>query len=147
VSRAFVKDDDDRPEPEPGRPISDRPNYVTPKGFAHLHELLTVAKASGNDRDARYYDDRIEHAIVVDPASQPRDIVAFGATVGVRDERGVEMRVHIVGEDESNPAKGAVSWSAPFVQALLTHGVGERVVVQRPAGPARIEILSIDYED
>jgi transcription elongation GreA/GreB family factor len=33
------------------------------------------------------------------------------------------------------------------VQALLTHGIGERVVVQRPAGPARIEILSIDYED
>jgi transcription elongation factor GreB len=147
VSRAFVKDDDDRPEPPPVRPISDRPNYVTPKGLAHLRELLEAARAAADERDVRYYTERIETAIVVDPKKQPRDVVAFGATVGVRDEHGIEMRVRIVGEDESDPAVGAVSWTAPFVQALLDHGVGERVVVTRPAGPARVEILSIEYEE
>jgi transcription elongation factor GreB len=144
MTRAFVKDADDRPEPEPPRPLSDRPNYVTPHGLAQLRERLARARGDGNDRDARYYDGRVEGAIVVDAAAQPRERVAFGATVTV-DTDGREQRYTIVGEDEADPAHGTISWISPLAEALLDHNVGDTAVWHRPVGDAVLRIERIDY--
>jgi transcription elongation GreA/GreB family factor len=147
MSRAFVKDDDDRPERPIARSASENPNYVTAKGLARLRELLTSARAAGDERDVTYLERRIADAIVVDVAAQPRDRVAFGATVTARESDGRQTRVRIVGEDEAEPAKGTISWISPFAQALQEGRVGDVVVVQRPAGATRVEILTIDYEE
>jgi transcription elongation factor GreB len=145
VSRAFVKDWEDRPERPPPRPVErERPNYVTPQGLERLREALTAARANGDERDANYFEERIESAQVVDPRSQPRDEVAFGSTVVVHDERGGQVRLRIVGADEADPAHGTISWISPYAQALLGHHKGERVVVQRPAGPATVVIETIE---
>jgi transcription elongation factor GreB len=145
MSRAFVKDDDGGPEREFERPVSDAPNYVTPHGLELLREALARVEGDNDGREARYYRERIDSAIVVDPAKQPRDAVAFGASVVAHDVSGRPLRVRIVGEDEADPARGAISWESPVARALIDHRVGDTVVVARPAGPIQYTIDAIDY--
>lgn len=144
MSRAFVKDDDDRPERPPARPVdAERPNYVTPRGMKQLREALENARSSGDERNAEYYEARIASAVVLEPGSRPHAEVAFGSAVVLRDERGSQIRLRIVGEDEADPSHGTISWISPYAQALFGHRVGERVLVQRPAGPTNVVIESV----
>lgn len=147
MSRGFVKDDDDRPEREPSRPVSDRPNYVTAHGLDLLKEALEKARTSGDRRNAEYFEERIASAQVVDPEEAEPGIVAFGRTVVGREEgSGAPIRLRIVGEDEADPAHGTISWMSPYAAALLDHRSGDRVVVQRPAGPTSVLIEAVEIE-
>jgi transcription elongation GreA/GreB family factor len=147
VSRAFVKEDDDRPErPLPRTAGSQRPNYVTPQGLALLHAALEKAQANDDERDAEYLRSRIASALVIDPATQPRDTVAFGVTVSLRQAGGSKISLRIVGEDEADPASGSVSWTSPYAEALIDHRIGDRVTVQRPAGTTVVTIESLSYD-
>jgi len=143
VSRAFVKEGDDRPEPPIKRSLGDAPNYVTSRGLALLHEALARARERGDARNVEYFEGRIACAIPMDEPAQP-GVVAFGTTVVVCDEAGGRLRLSIVGEDEADPARGALAWSSPFAQALLERRAGERVVVARPAGPAAYVVEAIE---
>lgn len=147
MSRAFVKDDDDRPERPIARVASDHPNVVTVRGLAQLREFLAAARRDGNERDVAYLERRVADAVVVDLAKQPRDRAAFGATVTVLDANGRATKMRIVGEDEAQPAKGTISWISPLALAVDGKRVGERAIVERPTGPARVEIVKIEYEE
>jgi transcription elongation factor GreB len=163
MSRGFVKEDDlehagtDLPE----RPVSDQPNYVTPLGLkqleaetARLEKLRSELSPQKEDpgiqqqlgmveRDLRYFQARMEQAILVDPATQDKDRVVFGATVHMEDEDGVLHIFTIVGEDEADIAAQKVSWASPLAKALLGHKVGDSVVWHRPAGDMNLEITDI----
>ncbi len=165
MSRGFVKEDDlehagtDLPE----RPLSEHPNYVTPNGLEQLQnqstqldqerQLLTPRKddaviqqrLSMIDRDLRYLQARLEHAILVEPANQPKDIVLFGATVEVEYDDGEHAMFSIVGEDEADISLQKVSWVSPLAKALISHKAGDSVVWKRPAGDLNIEIIKISY--
>ena len=97
------------------------------------------------DRDLRYYAARLDSAIVVDPAGQPADEVAFGAAVTVTGEGG-ERTFTIVGEDEADLAALKVSYVSPLAEALLEVRVGERVVWRRPAGDLELTVTRIAYD-
>jgi transcription elongation GreA/GreB family factor len=147
VSRGFVKDDDDRPERPPSRPVSDRPNFVTANGLRLLHEALAQARANADQRNVAYYDGRIASAEVIDPKAAEPGTVAFGRTViGHEEGSAAKIRLRIVGEDEADPAHGTISWISPYAQALHGHRAGDRVVVQRPAGPAVVVIEAVESE-
>lgn len=166
MSRAFVKDDnEDRPSEElPERPVSDAPNYVTSEGMRLLRErveqltreharLKEAAEAfekpqlAVNERDLRYFQSRLESAIEVDVASEPRDEVHFGATVETEDEDGNTNSFTIVGEDEADVKKNKISWVSPLAKALLGSRVGDTVTWNRPAGSITLEVLDISYPD
>jgi transcription elongation GreA/GreB family factor len=147
MSRAFVKDDSDGPEPRlERRPVSTLPNYVTPRGLALLRQELAAAQAAGDAREGRYFQERLDSAIVIDPAEHPQGVVEFGANVRAHDRSGHELCVRIVGEDEADPPHGAISWESPIARAFTDHRVGERVVVHRPAGPIEYTIDAVEYE-
>ena len=147
MSRGFVKNDDDRPENPPPRPVSDRPNYVTARGLDILREAAERARANGDKRNAEYYDERVATAEVVDPRAAEPGVIAFGRTVTGRDETaGTRIRLRIVGEDEADPASGTISWISPYAEALIGHRAGDRVVVQRPAGPATVVIETVEID-
>ncbi len=146
MSRAFVKEHEDDEERGPDRPIPPGPNYVTPRGLDLLEKALLEAESAGNERDAKYYRERVSTASVVDPQSQARDRVQFGATVSARDAAGKELRVRIVGHDEADPLKGTISWESPVAQAMMEHRAGDKVTVVRPAGPIEYTIESIVYD-
>lgn len=166
MSRAFVKepDGDELGDGQPELPRSPHPNYVRPQGLAELKARLAALQqrrstlAAGSEdlanrshlaqlqRESRYLEARIESAILVDPARQPADRVAFGASVEVADEDGKTRRFTIVGEDEAKPEQGLVSWVSPLAQALSDAQVGDLIVWERPSGDLELEILSIRYQ-
>ena len=61
------------------------------------------------------------------------------------DEEGMRRCYQLVGEDESEPTLGRISWRSPIGRALLKRRVGDVVTVRRPAGDIELEVLSIDY--
>ena len=62
------------------------------------------------------------------PASGTGKVV-FGGQVSFEREDGRRQTFRIVGEDEADPAKGAVSYISPLAQALLGKVVGDTAVV------------------
>ncbi|TXF10424.1 GreA/GreB family elongation factor [Pelomicrobium methylotrophicum] len=167
MSQAFLKEQDDSvlANQLPDRPQSEHPNYVTREGLERLHakvrdlqERRASLEAQVDDphkqqelaqveRDLRYYQGRIEKAIVVDLSQQPTDEVHFGAIVEVEDENGEHHTFTIVGEDEADVTKNRVSWVSPLAKAMLGAKVGDTVTWQRPAGDLELEIVKIRYPD
>jgi transcription elongation GreA/GreB family factor len=164
MSRAFVKDDnEDLPSEElPERPVSSEPNYVTPAGLAilrskveKLHDEHVRLKGAEEEfdrprlaeveRDLRYYQARLEAAVLVDVSRQPRDEVHFGASVKTEDEGGAVHSIAIVGEDEADAPRGRVSWQSPLAKALMGAKVGDTVTWNRPAGSTTLNVLEIHY--
>jgi transcription elongation factor GreB len=97
------------------------------------------------DRRIRFLQKRLDSAVVVDPAEQRGERVFFGATVEVEDEHGERKRYQLVGEDETEPGEGRISWRSPLGRALLKKEVGDIVTVRRPAGEIELEIVTITY--
>lgn len=168
MSKAFTKESDEGPgnevHPEPKDPLpAGVKNYVTPEGAEALREELSRLeqeprpKAGADkggaarkrlealERRIQFLRDRVANMTVVDPGSQDKDSVHFGATVTVADEEGNEKSYRIVGVDESDPAKGKISWISPIAKALISARVGDVVTLELPDGNAELEILQIDY--
>ena len=146
MSRAFVKEAEDRFEESPRRlPASSQPYYVTPSGKRQLREKLDAARREG---DAARIDDlatRLENAIVIDPALHKGDDVAFGAQVTVEDPSHKTQTYRIVGEDEADPIHGSISWRSPLADALIDHHEGEKVTWKRPVGNLQLRIVRVEY--
>ena len=164
MNRAFVKEPDEGAPAEglPERQISDHENYVTPAGLRELEtrvgeletrrlELLDGDDADDElayvDRDLRYYTARLESAILVDLARQPRRKVAFGAAVTVSQPGGDRRTFTIVGEDEADLKQGKISYVSPLAEALIDARVGKTVLWRRPAGDIRLTVEEIDYPE
>ena len=164
MNRAFVKEPDEGAPAEslPERQVSEHDNYVTPAGLRQLEakvgeletrrlELLEGNDPGGEltyvDRDLRYFAARLESAIPVDMARQPRRKVAFGAAVTVSQPGGDRRTFTIVGEDEADLKEGKISYVSPLARALVDARVGKTVLWRRPAGDLRLTVEAIDYPE
>lgn len=136
MSRAFVNEDAGADRPDlPELPVSSHPNHVTPRGLADLQARLAARladlaalKAQGDrldklpeaaaERDIRWLEARLKSAILVDSAGHDLSEVAFGLSVTVADEDGLETSYEIVGEDEADAPEAASRrnrlWRAHF---------------------------------
>ncbi len=164
MSRAFVKEaDDNLPSDElPERPQSPHPNYVTPNGLAQLHARVHALQeererlAAQDDpmartrllevkRDLRYFQGRLERAILVDPSGQSKDEVRFGAEVEIEDASGARVAYRIVGEDEAEVNAGRISWASPLGKALIGLRVGDSFSWQRAGNAQDVAVVEIRY--
>lgn len=154
MSKAFTREDDQQ-EPEPPRPLPSvlppgAKNYLTADGAKRLKaELDALMAAAAADAAPRIQDIRriLESAEVVGPPSGDLDVVRFGATVSVRSlPDGDIARYRIVGVDETDVARGWISWVSPVAKALLSASVGDRVRTALPSGEKQLEILDVAYE-
>jgi transcription elongation GreA/GreB family factor len=162
MSRAFVNEDNAAAQADQPveRQVSAQPNYVTPAGLAQLQakvaevqNLLNGQNAKGEladkqrqadlERDWRYFNQRLQSAQLVVPASST-DKVQIGAWVTFADEQGHEQRVQLVGEDQADAPSGLINWGSPLGRALLGAQVGDEVVWKRPVGDLVIEVLGIE---
>jgi transcription elongation factor GreB len=99
------------------------------------------------DRRIRFLSKRLEHAVVVDPATrEDTDQVFFGATVTVADDNGSESTYAIVGIDEADAGRGRIAWISPMARALLKAREGDTVSVQTPEGRREVEIVEVRYQ-
>lgn len=151
MSRAFVKEDSEAPEPPPPeRPVSTAPNRVTARGVRLIQQTIAQLKdalARNPDataaallrRDLRYWHTRQATMQVVTPDPAPV-VVGFGCRVTLRRGSNVSS-VTLVGEDEADPSAGLIAWTAPLARALEAAEVGE--IVELDAGGRR-EAITVE---
>ena len=165
MSRAFVKENDlehagiDIPE----RPISAEKNYVTPNGHRQIEAKISIlqeerTKSSLNsdsihkqkkmqlERDLRYFINRLESAILINPQEQDKNKVLFSASVDVKNELGDILNFQIVGEDEANVKINKIAYNSPLAKALIGNTVDDEVIWKKPSGNETLTILNIKYK-
>ncbi len=163
MSKAFTKDDGaEAPLVVQRAPLpSGVLNYVTPTGLAALRgelaELSNRLRGAAAEPSTEQADlaalrvrlaeleGRVACAVLVDPLSQPRDTVRFGAKVSVRASSGNARSYRIVGVDEAKANEGRIAFTSPLAQALLGKGCGDLLIVRTPQGEEEFEVLTIDY--
>ena len=133
MSRAFIKEDVDPPE-RSGRKRSasglppGATNYMTARGAKRLRDELQNVRAAnaGSERIGE-----LEHILasvhVVDPPDPASNSVSFGATVTVKDKKGLAETYTVVGVDELDLEPDAVSWISPIGKALLAADMGDSI--------------------
>jgi len=154
VSRAFVDESasESREDASPELRIPLPPgakNYVTPAGAvrlrAELDQLLAAEQPRLPEAQRRIeYLSRMRAIMEVIPSPGPVvPRVVFGTIVTVREAGGSERAYRIVGVDESDPGRGAVSWISPVARALTGKRPGEQARLSLPAGEQVLTVLSI----
>lgn len=152
MNKAFTRETDDAPPPPPQEwSVSTELNLVTPRGAQLIKEQIAEiekkhaaevnpAVKSELRRDIRYWLAR-QSSMQIVPENRNKNTVSFGSRVTIR--RGTaEVTLRIVGEDESDPKAGLISWRAPLARALDGSKVGE--VVDLKVGPGEtVTILAI----
>ncbi len=154
MSRAFVKDQDDSAGADlPELAVSPHRNLVTPTGLALLEgtlrrlegELLAARTTDDKtlvarvERDLRYFHQRRATAEVIPPAGATSK-VRFGSRVRLETDAGERIEFRIVGEDESDPSGGLISYVSPLAELLMGGAVGDRL----PFRGAEAEIVGLE---
>jgi len=136
MSRAFVKEDVDPPE-RSGRKRSasglppGATNYTTARGAKRLREELQNLRASNADSERIIELEQILASIhVVDLPDTPSNSVTFGATVTVKDKKGATETFTIVGVNELDFERDAVSWISPIGKGLLAADMGDWITLE-----------------
>ncbi|MBA4138759.1 MAG: transcription elongation factor GreB [Opitutus sp.] len=173
MSRAFTREDDARDAVLP-RPVSPLPpgarNYFTPAGAQRLRAELArlteterprliaaAAEEGGRGADAKEELQRVENRLaylqqslataeIAAPPTPPHEVVRFGATVTVRDQKGEESNYRIVGVDEADFSRNEVSWLSPIARTLLNARLGQSVPFKSPGGQSTLQITGIRYD-
>lgn len=125
MSRAFTKERDD----DPGPILS-----AAPRGTYYVTSVTLKQLPEDDERRAR--------AEMVDV---DRNVVGFGASVTVSDERDRKSSYTIVNDEDAAPAKALIGISSPLAQALLGKRASAEAVWHRPVGDAKLKIVAIDY--
>jgi len=157
-------------------PAPESSPYITPAGFAALQrelddiwlrrrdvvKALAEAAAEGDrsenaeyiyrkkelgglDRRIRYLQKRLPALNVV--REHPNgDAIYFGAIVELRDNTGVTHSYKIVGPDETDARKSAISMDSPLAKALLAKRVDDEVVLDTEDKRVVMNVISIRYK-
>jgi transcription elongation factor GreA len=133
----------------------DRPRIVKEIEIARAHGDISEnaefhaakERQSHIEGRIRQLEDKLARAQVIDPSGPAPDSVRFGVTVVLLDaETDEEVTYTLVGEDESDIAKGLLSISSPIARALLGKTVDDVVRVQVPKGTREFEVRDIRFE-
>jgi transcription elongation factor GreA len=133
----------------------DRPQIVKEIEVARAHGDISenaefhAAKERQSHIEGRIraLEDKLARAQVIDPSGPAPESVRFGVTVVLLDaETEEEVTYTLVGEDESDIAKGLLSISSPIARALLGKGVDDVVRVEVPKGTREFEVREIRFE-
>jgi len=88
--------------------------------------------------------DRLARSVIVDTSALPKDTVAFGSKVKVKDlDVDEDETFELVGPGQENPDKGRILTSSPIGQGLIGKKKGDTVEIPVPRGTIRFKILDI----
>src|SRR5688572_11937924 len=90
--------------------------------------------------------DKLSRAQIIDTANQPKDVVAFGATVVVKDlDFGDKETFTLVGAGDEDYDEGKILITSPLGQGLVGAKVGQKVEIDVPAGKMKFQVLEITF--
>ena len=119
------------------------------RGFGDLSENSEYDEAK-NEQGKLYsriaeLEDVLQHAVIVDEANAPSNVVTIGCRVTVADTNGNELPAFkIVGSQEADPMNGIISEESPFGKALIGAKEGDTVTVEAPRGSIVYTVLKIE---
>ncbi len=88
--------------------------------------------------------DKLSRAVIMDASQMPKDEVAFGATVVVKDlDLDEQEEFTLVGAGEEDYAEGKILVTSPLAQGLIGKKAGDKVEIEVPMGTMRFEIIEI----
>jgi transcription elongation factor GreA len=91
--------------------------------------------------------DKLARASIVDPSRMPKDEVAFGSTVVVKDlDFDDEEIFTLVGAGEEDYDTGKILVTSPLAQGLMGKKVGDKVEIPVPKGTMKFKIIEIRFE-
>jgi transcription elongation factor GreA len=91
---------------------------------------------------------KLSRAHIIDTSALPKDQVAFGAKVKLKDLTfGDEEEYMLVGAGDEDYEVGKILSTSPFGSAMMGKKIGEIVEVAAPRGTLRYEVLDIVFED
>jgi len=92
--------------------------------------------------------DKLARANIVDMSKLPKDEVAFGATVLVKDlDFDDQESFTLTGAGEEDYDTGKILCTSPIGEGLIGKKVGDQVKIAVPKGTLKFEILEIKYEE
>jgi transcription elongation factor GreA len=96
------------------------------------------------DRKISELEQKTALAYIVDTSKLPKDTVAFGCRVKVKDhDTGDVETFELVGEGEADPMKNRISTTSPLAQGMMGGKVGDVLKIQTPGGIVTFEVLEI----
>jgi regulator of nucleoside diphosphate kinase len=123
---------------------------VGDRDLMQLRGLLRNTRfQTGMDREHRLeLKEELSNATVVPQRALPKDVVALGSKVLVRDlQTGVCNVYAIVSPLHANLSRGLVSVFAPLGTALLGFRTGDEVEWRMPGGVRRLKIEAVAHAD
>lgn len=88
-------------------------------------------------------EETVQNAVVVSDNKRKKDTVQVGCQVEVNSKFG-KQKFQIVGEEESNPMQGKISYKSPIGKALLGHKKGDQFLIDTPQGKVEYKVLKIE---
>ena len=117
------------------------------RSFGDLSENSEYDEAMSDQAKLEAHISEIEHIIktakVLDVESLGTENVHIGSTVKIVDKKKKEFTYTIVGFAQADPAVGKISDESPVGKALIGHKVGDKVIVEAPAGAMQFKIVEI----
>ena len=105
-----------------------------------------IAREEQATVEAEIFDleNKVKHAVIIDPKKINTSKVNVGCTVKVLNMKvNKEFSYKIVGDAESEPAKGIISNISPVGAGLVGKKVGEVAAIKTPAGIMNFKVLEI----
>lgn len=88
--------------------------------------------------------ERLSQLATIRLSQIPRDRIAFGSIVTVRDaDNDAESTYELVFNDDGDAAQGKISVSSPIGRALLGKSPGDEVTVRTPGGDRVFDITAL----
>lgn len=110
------------------------------------HDNPTLYQAEAQERalmlEVSKLKERIACAIIIAPPREANSVV-LGCRVEVRFADGSVEMYQVLGEADSNPRAGIISYRSPLGQALMDRSVGDRATYEVRGSTVQVEILSV----
>jgi transcription elongation factor GreA len=93
---------------------------------------------------------KLAQADIIDTSKMPKDRVAFGARVIVKDldsDDDDDETFVLVGAGEEDYDEGRILITSPFAQGLIGKKIGDRAKIKVPQGTMNLEILEIHFDE
>ena len=142
--------------------LNEELNYLKTTRSDEVAEQIKVARGFGDLSENSEYDeakneqgklysriaeleDVLQHAVIVDEANAPSNVVTIGCRVTVADASGNELPAFkIVGSQEADPMNDIISEESPFGKAHIGAQEGQQVTVEAPRGAMDYTVTRIE---
>ena len=136
-------------------------HYLTTEGRANIAKAIAEARDKGDLSENAEYEaakeaqshhetkisrlkDTLSNARLIDESKLDASKVLALSIVKIRNSNnGATMTYQLVSESEADMKSGKISVKSPIAKGLLGKSVGEKAIIEVPAGKIEFEILEI----